>query len=117
MVLKPIFSAIAKDSSVVPVFEHSSLNFLNPGSFSKNFAIGWSGERAKKENPNKVSGLVVKHFISSTGKSPSILKLSSQPKDLPIQFCCITFTLFGQFFNLSSPSNRSFENFEMLKNH
>jgi len=27
-VLKPIFSALAKDSSVVPVFEHSSLNFI-----------------------------------------------------------------------------------------
>ena len=72
---------------------------------------------AKKEKPNIVSGLVVKHLIFLTGRSPSILKLISQPKDFPIQFFCIVFTLFGQFFKFSSPSSNSCENFDMLKNH
>jgi hypothetical protein len=34
-VLNPIFSAFAKDSSVVPVFEHSSLKFKKFLSFYK----------------------------------------------------------------------------------
>ncbi len=52
-------------------------------------------ETAKKEKPKRVSGLVVKHLILLISKSPSILKLISQPNDLPIQFFCITLTLFG----------------------
>ena len=64
-----------------------------------------------------MSGLVVKHFISLTGKSPSVLKEISQPKDLPIQFFCITLTLLGHSSNLSRPSKSSWENFEILKNH
>ena len=62
------------DSSVVPVLEHSFLNFINFGLSLKNSDIGWSTETAKKENPNKVSGLVVKHFTVLTDKSPLILK-------------------------------------------
>ena len=54
------------DSSVVPVLEHSFLNFVNFGLSLKNSDIGWSTETAKKENPNKVSGLVVKHFTVLT---------------------------------------------------
>ena len=49
-VLNPIFSPRAIDSSVVPVFEHSSLNLLNSGLFRKCFEIGWSTDTAKKEN-------------------------------------------------------------------
>ena len=51
--MQPIFSAIANDSSVVPVLEHSSLNFWNSLSCSKFLATGWSGESARKEKPNK----------------------------------------------------------------
>ena len=43
-------------------------------------------DKAKKEKPKRVSGLVVKHFIFFTGKFVSILKSISQPNDLPIQF-------------------------------
>ena len=71
----------------------------------------------KKEKPKRVSGLVVKHLISFIGKSPSILKSISHPKDFPIQFFCITFTLFGQFLSSLRPSSRSSENFDILKNH
>ncbi len=67
-VLKPIFSPWAIDSSVVPVLEHSFLNSLNSGLFIKYFDIGWSTETAKKEKPNKVSGLVVKHLTVLIGK-------------------------------------------------
>ena len=72
---------------------------------------------ARKEKPNKVSGLVVKHFIFFTGKSPSILKSISQPNDLPIQFFCIVFTLFGHSDKSFKPSSSCSENFEILKNH
>ena len=47
--LKPIFSATAKASSVVPDFEHSNLNFTKSWLFSKFFAIGWSIESAINE--------------------------------------------------------------------
>ena len=40
LVLKPIFSAFAIDSSVVPVFEHSSLNLIKFLSSLKNSEIG-----------------------------------------------------------------------------
>ena len=53
------------DSSVVPVLEHSCLNSKNFGSLSKYFDNEWSTDKAKKEKPNKVSGLVVKHLILS----------------------------------------------------
>ena len=75
LVLNPIFSPCAIDSSVVPVFEHLSLKFWKSGFFSKCLDRGWSTDRAKKEKPNKVSGLVVKHLTSFTGKLPSISKL------------------------------------------
>ncbi len=39
-VLNPIFSPWAIDSSVVPVFEHSSLNLANSESSKKYFEIG-----------------------------------------------------------------------------
>ena len=71
-VLKPIFSPRAIDSSVVPVFEHSFLNLLNSLSSAKNCEISWSTDKAKKEKPNKVSGLVVKHLILSIDELPSI---------------------------------------------
>ena len=54
----------------------------------------------QERKSKSVSGLVVKHFISLTGKGPLILKFISHPKDLPIQFFCIVFTLFGQLSNL-----------------
>ena len=63
MVLKPILSP-AIDSSVVPVLEHSFLNSMNFLSFSKKFEIGWSTDRAKNENPNRVSGLVAKAYLN-----------------------------------------------------
>ena len=62
-VLKPIFSAFANASSVVPVLEHSDLNVIKFLFFSKCFANGWSKESAMKEAPNIVSGLVVNTFI------------------------------------------------------
>jgi len=40
LVLKPIFSAVAKASSVVPIFEHSDLKERKLLFFSKIFAIG-----------------------------------------------------------------------------
>jgi len=45
LVLKPIFSACAIDSSVVPVFEHFFLNFWNSKSFSKYFDNGLVNEK------------------------------------------------------------------------
>ena len=48
---------------------------------------------------------------------PSILKSISHPKDFPIQFFCMTFTLFGHFSSLSKPDKSSSENFDILKNH
>ena len=56
-------------------------------------------DKAKKEHPNKVSGLVVKILIVLNSLQFSNLKSISQPNDLPIQFFCIVFTLFGQSFN------------------
>ena len=64
-----------------------------------------------------MSGLVVKHFISEIFFLDSILKPTSQPKDLPIQFFCIIFTLFGQLSSVLRFSNRFSENFLILKNH
>ena len=66
---------------MVPVFEHSFLNSSNSLLSAKNLEISWSTDRAKNENPNKVSGLVVKHFISFIGISPSVLNEISQPLD------------------------------------
>ena len=65
LVLNPIFSPCAIDSSVVPVFEHSIWNFSNSESFLKYFEIGWSTDKAKNESPKSVSGLVVKTLILS----------------------------------------------------
>ena len=62
-VWNPIFSPRAIDSSVVPVFEHSSLNLMKFGSSLKCSEIGWSTETARNEKPKSVSGLVVKHFF------------------------------------------------------
>ena len=73
--------------------------------------------KSQKENPNKVSGRVVKHLISLTGKSPSILKLISQPNDFPIQLVCIILTFLGQLSKSFKFSKRFSENFEILKNH
>ena len=101
----------------MPVFEHSSLNLLYSGSFSKCLDKGWSTDKARKEKPNNVSGRVVKHFILLTGKSPSILKSISQPYDLPIQLVCIVFTLLGHSDKSFKPSSNSSENLEILKNH
>ena len=112
-VLKPIFSPTAIASSVVPVLEHSCLNSKNFLSLRKNFEISWSTETAKNEKPKSVSGLVVKHFILFTGKSPSILNSISQPKDLPISFLHY-FTLFGQLSSVSNPSKSSWK-LDMLK--
>ena len=61
-----------------------------------------------------MSGLVVKHFIFFTGKLPSISNSISHPKDFPIQFFCIVFTLLGHASNFSKPSNKSCENFDIL---
>ena len=52
------------------------------------------------------SQTLVSHLTLLIGKSPSTLKLISHPNDLPIQFFCIIFTLLGQEFNLSNPSNK-----------
>ena len=52
-------------------------------------------QRALKRKTKSVSGLVVKHLILLTSGRPTISKSISQPNDFPIQFCCITFTLFG----------------------
>ena len=67
--------------------------------------------------PNNVSGLVVKHSIFSKFLLPSILNLILQPKDLPIQFLCINFTLSGHLLSLFKSSNNSSENLRILKNH
>ena len=48
-VLKPIFSATAKASSVVPDFEHSFLNLIKSLLFSYFFEIGWSIDTAIKK--------------------------------------------------------------------
>jgi hypothetical protein len=64
-VLKPIFSARANASSVVPAFRHFSLKFKNLISFSNFLLKGWSTDNAKNEAPKIVSGLVVKTFINS----------------------------------------------------
>ena len=45
------------------------------------------------------------------------IKSISQPKDFPIQFFCIIFTLLGQESNLFSSFKRSSEKCEILKNH
>ena len=102
---------------MVPVLEHSFLKFKKSLFSAKYSEIGWSTDTAKKEKPNRVSGLVVKHLIFLTGRFPSTLKSTSHPKDFPIQFFCITFTLLGQFSSLSKSLKRSSENFEILKNH
>ena len=47
----------------------------------------------------------MKHLIFLTGKSPSTLNSISQPKDFPIQFFCIVFTLFGQLSSFSNLRN------------
>ena len=58
-VSNPSFSALARASSVVPILEHSSLNFIKEDSFSKFLQISWSTEIAIKLAPKIVSGLVV----------------------------------------------------------
>ena len=78
-VLKPNFSALARASSVVPILEHSDLKEMNCLSFSNFFAIGWSTDKAIKEAPNKVSGLVVKTLILFFWFLLSIVKLISHP--------------------------------------
>ena len=50
----------------------------------------------------------------SISELPSILNSISQPYDFPIQFFCITFTLFGQLFKLSKPFKSSSENLDIL---
>ena len=62
-VSKPIFSALAKASSVVPIFEHFSLKILKFLLSLNLLEISWSEERAMKLAPNIVSGLVVKILI------------------------------------------------------
>ena len=57
--LNPNLSALAKASSVVPIFEHFSLNFSKLGSFLKFEQISWSTDIAIKLAPKIVSGLVV----------------------------------------------------------
>ena len=42
-------------------------------------------------------------------------KIDLHPKDFPIQFFCIIFTLFGQDLRLSNELKRSSENLVMLK--
>ena len=129
------------NKSIILIKKYSKELGINPAHWSnaymgdvlgnlleKNFAIkkglkviktdkGWSTDRARKENPNNVSGLVVKHLIFFIGKFPSILKSTSQPNDFPIQFFCMVLTLFGHSDKLSRPSSNCSENFEMLKNH
>ena len=74
-------------------------------------------DRAKKEQPNNVSGLVVNILMFLNSSQLLILKSISQPKDFPIQFFCITFTFFGHLSNFSNPFKRSSENLVILKNH
>ena len=71
----------------------------------------------QKEEPNKVSGLVVKHLISSIGFPVSILNFTSHPKDFPIQFFCIILTLFGHSSNELRLSKSSSAKCVILKNH
>ena len=52
LILKPIFSPWAIDSSVVPVLEHSFLNFIKSWFSLKCSEIGWSIDTAKKEKAN-----------------------------------------------------------------
>ena len=77
-VLKPNFSACARASSVVPVLVQFSLNFIKSGSSLKSFDIGWSTDRAKNEQPNNVSGLVVNILIVLNSLQFSKSKLISQ---------------------------------------
>ena len=49
----------------------------------------------------------VKHFIEFKGNFDLILKSISQPKDFPIQFFCIIFTLFGHSSKAPRPSSNS----------
>ena len=70
-----------------------------------------------KDSPNNVSGLVVKQLISLMFLEFSISNLISHPNDFPIQFFCITFTLFGQSVRPFNPSKSSLANFVILKNH
>ena len=79
--------------------------------------MGWSTESAKKDIPNKVSGLVVKHLISLILPEGSTANLISHPKDFPIQFFCIILTLLGHSSSRSKFSNNSLENLVILKNH
>mgnify|MGYP007109830633 CR=1 FL=1 len=62
LVSKPIFSAFAIASSVVPTWEDFFLNSIKSFCFSKFLHKGWSTDTAKKVAPNIVSGLVVKTF-------------------------------------------------------
>ena len=95
----------------------SDLNFIKSGSSLKSFDIGWSTDRAKNEQPNNVSGLVVNILIVLNSLQFSKSKLISQPKDFPIQFFCINFTFSGHPDSFSKSCKSSFENLVILKNH
>ena len=75
--LKPIFSALARASSVVPDLLHSFLNWTNSLLFLNLDESGWSDDKAIKLAPKIVSGLVVKILIFSLSLKTS--KSISQP--------------------------------------
>ena len=79
--------------------------------------VNFGAEGARNVAPKMVSGRVVKTLITSFFFEEEILKFNSQPTDLPIQFFCINFTLFGQVFSLSKSFNSSSEYLDILKNH
>ena len=79
IVLNPNFSALAKASSVVPIFEQLSLNFLNSGSSFKFLHISWSTEIAIKLAPKIVSGRV-QGFNSSFWRSKTRSKKKGKNK-------------------------------------
>ena len=82
-VLSLFNSPLSKSDFVEANFIYSSTStfFSSRVSFSTN---GCSGERTTYEAPNNVSGLVVYTVIFEL--SPLILKSTSHPSDLPIQF-------------------------------
>ena len=64
--LKPIFSALAIASSVVPVLLQSSLNLINFGSLINCLLKEWSADKATNVAPKIVSGRVVNTLIDSS---------------------------------------------------
>ena len=83
------------------------VTWVKTNNFDEAFTIF---ERMNDRGLPLTTGDKLKHYILSTEEFPSILKSISQPKDFPIQFFCITLTLFGHLSKSSKPVKSSSEN-------